>query len=162
MKKKIKLPILLLAVVVMLSIFYIREANKTVEPVGGSSLESTTTNAMYAEARLESIAEVNSLIKECEAKIASGELTSTEVELQNALISMYKQNKIYEIELEEMIMAALNYDDVLVLLEEDYIVIDIYTEEELTVETFIKVSKLAKEKFSADYTVKVSTTSNYS
>ena len=39
--------------------------------------------------------------------------------------------------------------------------IDIYTEEELTVATFIKVSRLAKEKFSDDYTVKVSTTSSY-
>ena len=79
MKKRLRLPILLLAVVVMLSIFYIREANKTTEPVGGPSLDSTTTNAEYAEARLESIALVNSLIDECEAKIASGKLTAKEV-----------------------------------------------------------------------------------
>ena len=39
MKKKLSLPILLLAVVVMLSIFYIKEADKTSDPVAGPSLE---------------------------------------------------------------------------------------------------------------------------
>lgn len=160
MKKKLSLPILLLAVVVMLSIFYIREANKTTDPVAGPSLDETTTNAEFAEARLESIAEVNALIEECESKIASGTLSMQEIEEQNALIASLKETKVNEIALEEMIMAALDYEDVLVLIEDEYVMIDIYTEEELTVATFIKVSRLAKEKFSNDYTVKVSTTSS--
>lgn len=55
MKKKLRLPILLLAVVVMMSIFYIHEANKTTDPVGSPSLDSSTTNPDYAEARMKSI-----------------------------------------------------------------------------------------------------------
>ena len=162
MKKKLSLPILLLAVVVMLSIFYIKEADKTSDPVVGPSLEQTTTNADYAEARLQSIAEVNALILECEQKIASGKLSLEEVEQQNSIIASLKQTIIDEIALEEMIMAALNYDDVLVLLDGDYLLIDIYTEEEMSVATFIKVSRLAKEKFSSDLTVKLSTTNSLS
>lgn len=160
MKKKLRLPILLLAVVVMMSIFYIHEANKTTEPVGLPSLDTTTTNPEFAEARMKSIEEVNALIEESEAKIASGKLSVAEVEKENALITSLRQTKIDEIALEEMLMASLNFEDVLVLLEDNYIVIDVYTEEELTKATFISISRLAKEKFNSNYTVKVSTTSS--
>ena len=162
MIKKLRLPILLLAVVVMLSIFYIREANKTSEPTGGPSLDTSTTNAEYAEARLQSIDKTNQLIEECESKIASGELTVAQIEEQNALIASLKEIKVNEIALEEMIMAALGYDDVLVLLEDEFIVVDVYTEETLTPAVFIQSSRLAKERFSADYTVKLSSTSSLS
>ena len=162
MIKKLRLPILLLAVVVMLSIFYIREANKTSEPTGGPSLDTSTTNAEYAEARLQSIDKTNQLIEECESKIASGELTVAQIEEQNALIASLKETKVNEIALEEMIMAALGYDDVLVLLEDEFIVVDVYTEETLTPAVFIQISRLAKERFSADYTVKLSSTSSLS
>ena len=150
MKKKLRLPILLLAGVVMMSIFYIHEANKTTEPVGSPSLDTTTTNPEFAEARMKSIEEVNALIEESEAKIASGKLSVAEVEKENALITSLRQTKIDEIALEEMLMASLNFEDVLVLLEDNYIVIDVYTEEELTKATFISISRLAKEKFNSN------------
>lgn len=162
MKKKLRLPILLLAVVVMLSIFYIREANQPSEPAASPGLDGTTTNADYAEARMQSIEETKALIEECESKIASGTLNVKEIEEQNALIASLKEIKVSEIALEEMIMAALNFEDVLVLLNGDCVVIDIYTDEEITVATFISVSRLAKEKFSDDYKVKLSTTSELS
>lgn len=158
MKKKIKLPILLLAVVVMMSIFYINEANKVTEPVDSPNLDTVTTNQEFAEARIKSIEEVNALIEESEAKIASGELTVAEIEAENALINRLRQTKVNEVALEEMIMALLNYEDVLVLLEDEYLVIDVYCEEELTKNTFIKISKLAKEKFDDNYIIKLSKT----
>ncbi len=154
MKKKLRLPILLLAVVVMMSIFYIHEANKTTDPVGSPSLDSSTTNPDYAEARMKSIEEVNALIEEAEAKIASGTLTVAQVEAENAKITSLRQTKMNEIALEEMIMASLDFEDVFVL------VVDVYTETELTKATFISISRLAKEKFDANYTVKLSATSN--
>ena len=160
MRKKLSLPILLLAVVVMLSVFYIKEADKTIDPVGGSSLEQSSTNPDFAEARLQSIQEVNAIIEDCEMKIASGKLTAVEVERENALINSLKEIKVNEIALEEMIMAALDYEDVLVLIEDNFVMIDIYTDEEISVANFIKVSRLAKERFSSDYTVKVSTTTS--
>ena len=100
---------ILLAVVVMLSVFYIKEADKTIDPVGGSSLEQSSTNPDFAEARLQSIQEVNAIIEDCEMKIASGKLTAVEVERENALINSLKEIKVNEIALEEMIMAALDY-----------------------------------------------------
>lgn len=160
MKKKLRLPILLLAVVVMMSIFYIHEARKTNEPVSSPNLETTSTNPEYAEARMKSIEEVNALIEESEAKIASGKLTVSEVEKETALIASLRQTKMNEIALEEMIMASLNFEDVLVLLEDNYVVIDVYTKEELTKATFISISRLAKEKFNNDYTVKLSKSSS--
>lgn len=160
MKKKLRLPILLLAVVVMMSIFYIHEANKTTDPVGSPSLDSSTTNPDYAEARMKSIEEVNALIEEAEAKIASGTLTVAQVEAENAKITSLRQTKMNEIALEEMIMASLDFEDVLVLLEDGVLVVDVYTETELTKSTFISISRLAKEKFDANYTVKLSATSN--
>ncbi len=160
MKKKLRLPILLLAVVVMMSIFYIHEANKTSEPVGSPGLDASTTNPEYAEARMKSIEEVNQLIEESEEKIASGTLTVAQVEQENAKIVSLRQTKMNEIALEEMIMASLNFEDVLVLLENGVIVVDVYTEQELTKATFISISRLAKEKFDTNYTVKLSSTSN--
>lgn len=160
MKKKLRLPILLLAVVVMMSIFYIHEANKTTEPVGSPSLDTSTTNPDYAEARMKSIEETNALIEEAEAKIASGTLTVGQVEEENLKIAILRQTKLNEIALEEMIMAALEYDDVLVLLEDDILVIDVWTEEELTKASFISISRLAKEKFDSNYIVKLSATSS--
>lgn len=160
MKKKLRLPILLLAVVVMMSIFYIHEANKTTDPVGSPSLDSSTTNPDYAEARMKSIEEVNALIEEAEAKITSGTLTVAQVEAENAKITSLRQTKMNEIALEEMIMASLDFEDVLVLLEDGVLVVDVYTETELTKATFISISRLAKEKFDANYTVKLSATSN--
>ncbi len=160
MKKKLRLPILLLAVVVMMSIFYIHEANKTTEPTGSPSLDTTTTNPDYAEARMKSIEETNKLIEESEAKIASGTLTVSQVEEENKKIISLKQIKVNEIALEEMIMAALSFDDVLVLLEDDTIVIDVWTKETITKANFVSISRLAKEKFDSNYIIKVSSTSN--
>lgn len=159
MKKKLRLPILLLAVVVMMSVFYIHEANKTTDPVGSPSLSTTTTNPEFAEARIKSIEEVNALISESEAKIASGTLSVVQIEQENAKITSLRTTKMNEIALEEMIMASLDFEDVLVLLENDVIVIDVYTEQELTKATFISISRLAKEKFDTNYTVKLSSTS---
>ena len=41
------------------------------------------------------------------------------------------------------------------MLEGEYLVIDIYTNSEITAEVFISVSRLAKEKFNSNYKVKV-------
>ncbi|MDE5714890.1 MAG: hypothetical protein K2I42_02035 [Anaeroplasmataceae bacterium] len=160
MKKKLRLPILLLAVVVMMSIFYIHEANKPSTPVTSPGLDTSTTNPDFSEARMKSIEEVNALIEEAEAKIAAGGLTVAEVEAENAKITSLRQTKVNEIALEEMIMASLSFEDVLVLLEDDVLVIDLYTDKELTKATFISISRLANEKFSSAYTVKLTTTSS--
>lgn len=158
MKKKLKLPILLLAVVIMLSIFYIKEAKVTpTEPAGGDSLNTSTLNPDFTEARLLSIEEANAQIKEWEEAIASGSMTATEVKETTVKISNLKQIKHQEVALEETLIELNNYDDVLVLLGEEYLVIDIYTEEDIAVAKFIEMAKLAKESFGSDCKVKVKT-----
>lgn len=155
-KKKLKLPLLLLAVVVMMSIFYIHESKEPTLPVDGSGeYEGVSLNPEYAESRLASIEEVNLLIEEKQELIASGTLSVSEVEnLTNEILDL-KETKVNEVALEEMLIEALSFDDVLVMLEGEYLVIDIYTNEEITAEVFISVSRLAKEKFDSNYKVKV-------
>ena len=140
----------------MMSIFYIHESKEPTLPVDGSGeYEGVSLNPEYAESRLASIEEVNLLIEEKQELIASGTLSVSEVEnLTNEILEL-KETKVNEVALEEMLIEALSFDDVLVMLEGEYLVIDIYTNEEITAEVFISVSRLAKEKFDSNYKVKV-------
>ena len=95
------------------------------------------------------------LIEEKEKLISSGTLSVTEVNQINNEINELKETKLNEVALEQMLIDALSFVDVLVVLEEDYLVIDVYTSNELTNEMFISVSRLAKEKFDSNYKVKV-------
>ena len=155
-KKKLKLPILLLAVVVMMSVFYIHESKQPTVPVdNGDNQQEVTLNPEYAEARLANIEEVSLLIEEKEKKIAAGNLNVNEIEIINNEIEFLRETKLKEVALEEMLIEALSFEDVLVILEDEYLVIDIYTDSELTKEVFISVTRLAKEKFDTNYKVKV-------
>ena len=156
LKKKIKLPLLIFAVVVMMSVFYIHESKQPTTPVnGGGELNEVSLNPEYANARLENIQNVNLLIEEKEKLISSGTLSVTEVNQINNEINELKETKLNEVALEQMLIDALSFVDVLVVFEEDYLVIDVYTSNELTNEMFISVSRLAKEKFDSNYKVKV-------
>ena len=155
-KKKLKLPILLFAVVVMMSVFYIHESKQPTVPVdNGDNNQEVTLNPEYAETRIANIEEVSLLIEEKEKKIAEGNLNVNEIEIINNEIEFLKETKIKEVALEEILIEALSFEDVLVILEGEYLVIDIYTDEELTKEVFISVTRLAKEKFDTNYKVKV-------
>ena len=155
-KKKLKLPILLFAVVVMMSVFYIHESKQPTVPVdNGDNNSEVSLNPEYAETRLANIEEVSLLIEEKEKKIAAGNLSVNEIEIINNEIEFLRETKIKEVALEEMLIEALSFEDVLVILEDEYLVIDIYTDKELTKEVFISVTRLAKEKFDSNYKVKV-------
>ena len=156
LKKKIKLPLLLFAVVVMMSIFYIHESKQPTIPVDGDGqLNEITLNPDYADARLANIESVNLLIEEKERLISSGTLGVDDVSKLNAEINELKETKLNEVALEQMLIDSLDFVDVLVVLEGKFLVIDVYTELEITPEMFISVSRLAKEKFDSNYTVKV-------
>lgn len=156
MKKNFKLPILLLAVVVMLSIFYIKEANEVNDnaPVDSDNLNVSTLNPDFTEARIQSINEINALIDEYETQIASGDLTASEVTNTTILIDELIGKKNNEIALEEEILTLYNtYDDVLVLVNDNVINVSIYNDEEISSEAFIAMCKLSYEKFSMEYKV---------
>lgn len=161
MKKKLRLPILLLAVVVMLSIFYIKEAqNNPNTPVNSDSYNTSSLNPDFTEARLLSLEEVDTKVSELEASISSGDLSASEVlEITNQINSI-KDIKHKEVSLENALIEANNYDDVLVLLGEEYLIVDVYTEEEITTQTFIEIAIMAKESFGSDVNIKLKTTNN--
>lgn len=159
MKKKLRLPILLLAVVIMLSIFYIKEAtDNPTAPTNGDNLNASTLNPDFTEARLLSIEEANTQIEQWEESIASGTLSASEVKETTAKIANLREVKHQEVALEETIIELNNYDDVLVLLGEEYLVIDIYTEDDIAVSKFIEMARLAQESFGSECKVKVKTT----
>lgn len=157
MGKKLKLPILLLAVVVMLSIFYIKEAQDgdIKEPVDGGGVVVSPLNPEFTEGRLLSISKANELIEGYQETIATGKLSAKEVEETTLLINEILEIKHDEIALEQAISAALSYDDILVLVVDEYVVISVYTEDEVTANNFIAMARLAKSVFENDYIVKV-------
>lgn len=160
MSKKLKLPILLLAVVVMLSIFYIKEAqdDNIKEPVDGGNVDVSPLNPEFTEGRLLSITKANEEIEGYQEEIASGELSAEEVHDVTLLINEILDIKHNEIALEQAVSTALSYDDVLVLVVDDYLVISVYTEEEVTANNFIAIARLAKSVFADKYIVKVEVT----
>ena len=162
MTKKLKLPILLLAVVIMLSVFYIKEAqnNDDVGNVSGSNLNSSTLNPDFTEARIQSIDEINAKIKEYENDIASGELTANEIKEVNAIIDDLVTQKNLEFSLEMSLMDTLGYDDVYVGIEDEYAVINIYTDDIVDQSDFVKISRLVEATFNTSYIVKVEVTNS--
>ena len=156
MGKKLKLPILLLAVVVMLSIFYIKEVQngEINNPVDGGNVVVSPLNPEFTEGRLLSIAKTNELIEGYQKEIASGNLSAEEVLETTALINELLELKDNELALEQAIAQTLKYDDIFVLADGEYIIVNVYTEEEFNQANFIAVARIAKTIFE-DSIVKV-------
>lgn len=162
MTKKLKLPILLLAVVIMLSVFYIKEAQNAdlTDDVSSPNLNSQTLNPDFTEARLQSIDEVNSLIEGYQNDIASGSLTSLEVKEANEMINELIELKNLEVSLETALKSSLGYDDVLVEIEDGYAVINVYTDEIIDQADFVSIARLTEATFDTSYIVKVEVTNS--
>lgn len=164
MKRKLKLPILLLAVVVMLSIFYIKEANDKDAPVGNNNDDNlllSNLNPEFTEARLERMESLNSEILELEELIAGGTLTADKVLETTVMIDELKEIKSNETSLEVIIMEELEYDDVLVIFEDDWVSIDIYTELEASSLPKIQIIRMAMDSFGSECGVSIATSNIY-
>lgn len=164
MKRKLKLPILLLAVVIMLSVFYIKEANSNGSnstPANSDDLTMSALNPEFTEARLLGIEEANAQIQIWEEMIASGDLSADEVLETSALIDDLRDLKHKEVSLEEVIMDELSYDDVLVVAKDSNVYVDVYTDNEITKLAAVKIAKLAQTSFGTEYTVRVEETNIY-
>lgn len=156
MKRKLKVPVLLLAIVIMLSIFYIKEANSdNTKEVLGDDLNTVELNPEFTEARLNRANEISNQILEWEGLIAQGTLSADKVLETTALIDDLKNIKALETALEISIASEMNYDDVLVIMDEDELVIDVYTENELDSQSYVKLMKMGYQSF-GDYTQNVS------
>lgn len=159
--KKNKLPLFLLAVVMMLSAFYIiAPKNDGSLPSGGGGLDPTPTNSYFAEERLNILDERSTIINELESQIASGDLSV--VQITNALeeINRIMNLKYLEVELETAIV-SLGYEDVLIEQYDKDInlgteVTPIYktvsmvdikiVDDQMTPTEYIQISKMVKSK----------------
>ncbi len=159
MLRKNKIPLLLLAVVVMLSIFYIQQTKNQspTTPVNGGGITGEVKYSEYASLRLNLLEVRNEEINQLEAKIAAGNLTSAELETTVASINQIYNLKYSEVDLENQII-SLGYDDVFVCTTGKNIKINILTDD-FTTDDFVTVALLAKEKFARNYAVSVQLTS---
>lgn len=155
MWKKSKLPIFLLAVVAMLSVFYIF-SNEDDDIATGGGIPGETKNAVFAEARLELLSARDKEIKELEAQIAAGNLSQTDItEIVTQIDELYNL-KYSEVELENAIM-AMGYDEAFVSVSGSSITINILADE-FSNSQFVSVALTAKEKFSKNHAVKIAIT----
>lgn len=156
MKKKLKLPILLLALVAMMSIFYIKEARSNIDDkeTNGEVLNSSNLNPEFSELRLKHLEEVNLELGEYEEKIASGAMSADEVYECNSLMTSIKENVLLESKFEDALIENYSYDDVLVIIGDDLIDVRIYTDDDIR-KNALGIMKLVSEHFDSYRKIKL-------
>lgn len=150
MLKKSILPVVLLAMVVVLSVFYIKQSqDDVVDPVSGDNPQTVLSE--LASKRLEILEQRTNEIDELEALIASGSLSDEEIESNVNQINELYYLKYTETELEELI-EQLGYEDSLVIIDDKNVSVMILSDE-LSTSDFISVARVVKEHLSSDYKV---------
>lgn len=154
MLKKSILPIFLLAMVVVLSVFYIKKTtsddSKEVSNPGEQTVLST-----FASKRLEILDLRSVMIDKLEEEIASGSLTTLEIEAKVNEINDLYYLKYTETSLEDAI-CELGFKDSLVMIEDKNVSI-LIIDDELTAEDFINVAGAVKAELGNGYKVNLET-----
>ena len=153
--KKHKLSLFLLAMVCMLSVYYILmpDDSKVDAPVGGES-EGEARYQVFAQMRLEIIDERNEAVALYESKITDATVSITEVEEYVVEIETIMQITEKEVFMEGVIM-NLGYDDCLVYLDENKNLYISVLSEKFEVADYIEVALLAKDEFGKNTLVTV-------
>lgn len=155
MIKRNKLSIFLLAVVVMLTIYYI----KTPTNSGSDKLNNQTPVAsverypLYAESRLIILDARGTKISELEGVLASSKSTMSEKEVALETISQLNELTEKEIVLETAII-TLGYEDCFVNAVDNSVRVQVLSSE-FSAEKFVEIALIAKEKFGNDCVVSV-------
>lgn len=157
MIKKCILPIFLLAMVVVLSVFYIKQStDDVVNPVNGQ--DDTSVVSDFANKRLEILEKRSEKIDELEAVIASGTLTNSEINQTVDEINDLYYLKYTEVELEDLIV-GLGYQDSLVIIDNTNVSVTII-DDELTSSDFISIANVVKNKMGNNYKLTVEAVNN--
>lgn len=157
MIKKCILPIFLLAMVVVLSVFYIKQStDDVVNPVNGN--DDTSVVSDFANKRLEILEKRSEKIDELEAVIASGTLTNSEINQTVDEINDLYYLKYTEVELEDLIV-GLGYQDSLVIIDNTNVSVKII-DDELTSSDFISIANVVKNKMGNNYKLTVEAVNN--
>lgn len=154
MFKKSILPVFLLSLVVLLSIFYIKQVEDDTS-VGGNDISDggTTVLSDFATKRLAVLEERSQEVCRLETTIASGEVAQSEI-----AAVMNEINKIYylkytEVELEDAI-TILGYEECLVIISGYDVDVSVISST-ITAKEFIVITNLIKTKLSSNYKVTV-------
>lgn len=156
MIKRNKLSIFLVAVVIMLTIYYIKtptNTNSTNIGGGNKPVSSVERYPLYAETRINISKTRTTMIEESEAVLASS--TTTVKEKETALETIANLNELTEKEITvETAIKNIGYQDTLVNASGLDVKIRILTEN-FTPEDFVAVAMLAKEEFGKDCKVSI-------
>ncbi len=148
------LPIFLLALVVVLSVFYIKQIGNDV-PSGslddGGNINTISTE--FAQKRLEVLEERTQVICDLEASIAAGNLENTDIAVIVDEINKLYYLKYTEVELEDAI-SILGYDECLVIIANFDVNVSV-SSSEISAKEFIQITNLIKTKLNKNYKVSV-------
>lgn len=151
--KKHRLSLLLLALVGMLSVYYVLLPGEgDVPPVSGIH-DGNTRYQDFAEARLEIIDERNKEVALVEAKITQATVSISELEEYLLEIETITKLTEKEVSLETMVV-ELGYEDSLVFLSDNIVYITVLSDKFSETE-YITINKLAKAEFGKNVIVKV-------
>lgn len=151
--KKHRLSLLLLALVGMLSVYYVLLPGEgDVPPVSGIH-DGNTRYQDFAEARLEIIDERNKEVALVEAKITQATVSISELEEYLLEIETITKLTEKEVSLETMVV-ELGYEDSLVFLSNNIVYITVLSDKFSEAE-YITINKLAKAEFGKNVIVKV-------
>lgn len=152
--KKHRLSLLLLAMVAMLSVYYVlMPGDSPTAPVVNDEDGVIIRYSEFAEARLQILEARNGEVAEYEAKIIEAKVSLTDVEdymLEISAITKLTENEVYL----ETTIVNLGYEDTLVFVDEGVINISVLGDDFSVVE-YIEINKLAKTQFGTDLIVVV-------
>ena len=153
--KKHRLSLFLLAMVGMLSVYYVLmpTTDEDAKPVVNQEEPENIKYSDFAEARIQILDERNKLVAEYEAKITDTSVSLTDVE--DYLLEINELTKLTETEVYlETTIINLGYEDSLVYVLDGVINISVLAET-FTVAEYIEINKLAKGQFGNDFIVLV-------
>lgn len=155
MIKRNKLSIFLLAVVLMLTVYYVNSNDPDIEITPEVSLTDNNSRYQVFQSMRDSLTEERtSKLTELE-EIISSETSSLE-EKEIALETMTNLSNLTEKEISlETAIINIGYKDALVEVEDKDIYISILNEEEFDVANFVELAVIAKNQFGSDYIVSI-------
>lgn len=143
--KKHKLSLFLLAMVAMLSVYYIMIPEEGPTAPVDAAPDGFVRYQQFGQMRLEIIDDRNSQVAVYEEKIVSATVSLTDVEeyiLEIETLTTLTEKEVYL----ESIIVDLGFEDSLVFLEDDVVNISVLAEN-FTVEEYIEIATVAKEEF---------------
>lgn len=151
--KKHKLSLFLLAMVAMLSVYYVlMPQDGPTAPVSGDS-GGVVRYQDFAQMRLEILDERNTQVASYEAKIIEATVSLTDKEeyiMEIETLTTLTEKEVYL----ETVIVNLGYEDSLVYLAEGVLNISVLANS-FTVEDYVEVALIAKEEFGKDTLVVV-------